>query len=142
MARRGMSCSTTPAHSIRNTNGAALPSMIGISGPLISTIALSTAQPDSAAIRCSMVPTLTPSALPIVVLRWVSTTLSQRARISAPLAAASVRRNTMPVSGAAGHKVMVTLMPECNPVPVQLIAFLSVCWSALLEPYAPSVIAK
>ena len=45
-----------PARSIISMNGAALPSMIGTSGPSNSTTALSTWLPASAAIRCSIVP--------------------------------------------------------------------------------------
>jgi len=41
----GASSSATPAHSIRNANGAALPSMAGTSGPLSSTMALSISRP-------------------------------------------------------------------------------------------------
>ena len=74
MTRRGRDCSTTSALSIKDTNGAALPSMIGTSGPSISIRALSMAHPERAAIRCSTVPTVTPSELPTVVHMVVSTT--------------------------------------------------------------------
>ena len=42
-AWRVAACSTTPAHSTRKRNGAALPSMTGTSGPLMSMVALSMA---------------------------------------------------------------------------------------------------
>ena len=63
IAMRGAACSRMPAHSIRNANGAALPSMMGISGPLISTRALSMPRPAKAAIRCSMVRIETPCVI-------------------------------------------------------------------------------
>jgi len=44
-----------PADWRRKTNGPALPSMIGNSGPATSTLRLSTPTPASADIRCSMV---------------------------------------------------------------------------------------
>ena len=50
--------------------------MIGISGPSSSTVGVVDAQPQKAAIRCSMVETVTPAALPITVPRRVSTTAS------------------------------------------------------------------
>ena len=49
------SCSSKPADSSKNTNGAALPSIIGISGPFTSTYALSIPSPAIADMRCSMV---------------------------------------------------------------------------------------
>ena len=54
----GRACSTVPAHSIRRTNGWALPSIAGTSGPLISTSTLSISQAASAAIRCSIIRTV------------------------------------------------------------------------------------
>ena len=56
MASTGKSCSTMPAQSIRNTKSFAEPSRIGISGPSISSTALCTPQPASAARACSTVP--------------------------------------------------------------------------------------
>ena len=59
----GGACGTRPTESIAATNWAAEPSMIGISGPSISTSALSTPRPASAAIRCSTVATVAPVAI-------------------------------------------------------------------------------
>ena len=109
IACRGASCSTIPAHSIRNTNGAALPSMIGTSGPSSSTIALSTAAPAKAAIRCSTVPTIVPPPSDSIVQRVESTAFSHTARISAPV---SVRRKTIPVPATAGTRLIATRCPE------------------------------
>jgi hypothetical protein len=50
-----------------------------------------------------------PSPFDNTVHRGDSIALTQLARISAP---ASARRNTIPVSGAAGIKVIVTFRPE------------------------------
>ena len=60
IARRGASCSRTPAHSTRKTKGAELPSITGTSGPSISTRALSMPHPAKAAIKCSTVATRAP----------------------------------------------------------------------------------
>ena len=63
MKRFGAFCSSMPADCSRNTNGAALPSMIGTSDAVRSTNALSMPRPAIADIRCSTVPTLAESAL-------------------------------------------------------------------------------
>ena len=52
-----------PPKSIFRTNHSALPSIIGISGPLTSISAFCTPQPESAAIRCSTVEIETPLSL-------------------------------------------------------------------------------
>jgi hypothetical protein len=127
MARRGASCSATPAHSMRKTNGAALPSMIGTSGPSSSTTTLSISAPASAAMRCSTVPMVSPSPLLKVVHSEDSTAFRQLAAISAPPPTTSVRRKTMPLSGAAGSNVMDAFTPEWRPTPRQWIGFLIVC---------------
>ena len=67
MTRRGAFCSTSPAHSIRKTKGAALPSIAGTSGPSSSTTALSISSPAKAAIRCSTVAIEMPLPLASVV---------------------------------------------------------------------------
>src|SRR5579871_3110385 len=46
MKRRGADCATMPAWSMAATKAAALPSMIGTSGPSISMVALSTPMPQ------------------------------------------------------------------------------------------------
>ena len=44
----------------------------------------------------------------------------------------STRRNTMPVSGAAGRSVSSTFWPLCSPTPTARVIDLSVrCWSIL-----------
>jgi hypothetical protein len=58
-------CSTIPADCSRNTNGAALPSMIGISGPATSMCRLSIPRPASADITCSTVEIDVPSCLSV-----------------------------------------------------------------------------
>ena len=74
------SCSNTPAFSIISTKGSLLPSIIGISGPLISIKQLSTPMPTKAAKICSTVLTLA-SPCSNVVPRLVSVTKSQSALI-------------------------------------------------------------
>ena len=71
-----------------------------------------------------MVATLTPAPLTSVVHNGVSTAFSQLAAISTP--GVSLRRKWMPLSGAAGCKVMLTLTPLCRPIPEQWMEFLSV----------------
>jgi len=93
--RFGALCSWIPADWMRNTKGPALPSMIGTSGALTSTRALSTPRPAKAESRCSTVATRT-SPFARVVDRRVSPTNSQRAGISTA-SSRSVRRKTIPV---------------------------------------------
>ena len=76
-ARRG------PADASRSTKGLELPSIAGSSLPLTSTTRLSMPMAAVAAIRCSIVRTLTPKA-PIVVAKWESTTWSIVAGIRVP----------------------------------------------------------
>ena len=71
MKRRPAACGRRPARSSSRTNGSAEPSMIGISGPSSSTSALSMPDMTRAAIRCSMVATVTPASLVITVPSWV-----------------------------------------------------------------------
>src|SRR5258708_1740291 len=61
-----------PTCSIAATKGAALPSMIGTSGPSISMTALSTPSPDSAASTCSAVEHNGPSVSPSTVANSVA----------------------------------------------------------------------
>ena len=76
IARRGPGRWRRPAATIFWTKRAALPSMIGTSGPSMSMIAFQTPVPASAAIRCSTVETETPEALVSRVLSRVSLTRS------------------------------------------------------------------
>ena len=82
--------------------------------------------PAKAAIRCSIVPTLTPLSAPIVVHRRVHTTRSQRARIAVPPPSMSVRTKRMPLSGSPGARDMVTRAPLCRPTPEQSMRLFSV----------------
>ena len=129
MTRWRASCRATPAHSIRNTNGAELPSMIGTSGPFSSITALSMPEPRRAAIRCSTVPTEAPCSLATTVQSLVSTTASHLAGMTARSLGRSVLTKLIPLSAAAGRSVMDTFAPPCRPMPVQWIADFRVCWN-------------
>src|SRR3712207_7962250 len=61
MIRRPPRSTLFPYTTLFRSNGCALPSMIGTSGPPTSTRTLSTSQAASAASRCSTEPTLTPA---------------------------------------------------------------------------------
>ncbi len=74
--------------------------MMGTSGPSTSTITLSTSSADRAAIRCSMVETLTPDALEILVFSWVQVTASAPTATRLSRSETSVRTNTTPASDA------------------------------------------
>ncbi len=82
MERRLADWRTRPARSIASTKGAALPSMIGTSGPSISTRTLSTPRPARAARRCSMVATEPVAVSPMMVQSSVALTASCRASMS------------------------------------------------------------
>ena len=122
------SCSTMPADCSRKTNGAALPSMIGSSGPATSMCMLSMPRPAHADSTCSTVEIDTPSCFSDVERR-VSPTWSASAGIDTDCAR-STRWKTIPVSGAAGRMTRSTRAPVCTPTPVVLLADLSVrCFS-------------
>ena len=121
-----------PADWIRNTNGPALPSMIGTSPAVSSMKRLSMPRPASADIRCSTVDTpASPAAS--VVPSVVSVTFVARAGMSTG-GSRSVRRNTMPVLGGAGLSTIRTLRPVCRPMPVDRIESLSVRCCAMTMP--------
>ena len=102
----------------RVDEGAALPSMIGTSGPSISTTTLSTLSPRNAASRCSAVEQSGPLASPSTVANSVAVTARTSARISRSVVpSAETRWKTMPVSSSAGCNVSVTGLPECTPMP-------------------------
>ena len=85
-----------------STKGAALPSMIGTSGPSISTSTLSTPRPRKAASRCSAVEQSGPEASPSTVANSVAVTARTSARISrstAPLPATRWKTNAGVVVG-------------------------------------------
>ncbi len=124
MKRLGTRCSSIPADCSKNTNGPALPSMMGTSGALTSTSALSIPSPAKAESKCSTVETRAPPTTNEVP-SMVSPTLSARAGISTGVAR-SVRRKTIPVSGAAGRTVMSTRLPVCRPTPLARIVFFRV----------------
>ena len=92
-----------PARSRIFRNGQDEPSMIGISGPSSSTVALSMPDITRAAIRCSMVATVTPAALPITVPSWVLQTASGVAGTWLSRSAMSVRTKVMPASVPAAR---------------------------------------
>ena len=94
--------------------------MIGTSGPSISTTALSTPRPRSAASTCSAVETQRAgSSSPSTVANSVAVTA---AHVGADFALADgprrpVRMKTMPVPASAGCSVSVTGKPEWTPMP-------------------------
>ena len=108
------------------TNSKALPSIIGISGPFTSSTALFIPQPASAAITCSTVDTLVPTAFSNLVHNAVCTENCQLALINALSSALSVLRNQIPDSPAAGLTHKVTSLPVCKPVPVNVTAVFKV----------------
>ena len=94
---------TMPACSMAATKAAALPSMIGTSGPSISISALSTPRPDSAARTCSAVEHSGPSASPSTVANSVAVTARTSARTSrSRQPSMPVRRKLMPLIGVGG----------------------------------------
>jgi hypothetical protein len=113
-----------PADCSRKTNGPALPSMIGISGPATSMWTLSIPSPASADIMCSTVEIAAPSCLSVDERR-VSPTCSASAGIAIGRSR-STRWKTMPALGAAGRSTSSTRAPVCRPTPVVLIVFFSV----------------
>ena len=115
-----------PAHSIRETKGAALPSMIGISGPSTSISTLSILHPARAEVRCSIVLTVAPWSFPTVVARRVSITFRQLTTISRAPLTKSIRQIRMPKPSSAGFNVSDVFLPECRATPVQPISVLSV----------------
>ena len=118
MKRRGADWVTIPACSIAVTKGAALPSMIGTSGPSTSMVALSTPMPRSAASTCSAVETSGPSASPSTVANSVAITASDVARTSRSPPSMPLRTKIKPASTDAGPMVRLTGSPECTPTPV------------------------
>ena len=115
-----------PADCSRNTNGAALPSMMGNSGASTSTNALSIPRPANADIRCSTVAIrIVPAASVVAIV--VSPTWRTSAGISTD-GLTSTRVNTMPVSTGAGRSVTTTFSPVCMPTPVARIVFFNVLW--------------
>ena len=109
-----------PACFNKNTNEAAEPSMMGISSAVKSTIRLSIPNPAHADSRCSTVDTRTPSFSSTDAMR-VSPTPKADAGNSTT-GSRSTRRNTMPVSTAAGRRLNSTRVPQCRPTPVVVIA--------------------
>ncbi len=81
-------------------------------------------RPAQADIRCSTVATLAPLLEAVVAMR-VSDTASADIGISTGTGK-SIRRNTMPVPGAAGRKVSSTRCPLCRPTPTALVRDLRV----------------
>src|SRR6188474_3674573 len=119
------SCSKIPASSINSTKGCELPSIIGISGPLISIWQLSTPIPTRAASTCSTVLTFPPLDSNVVPL-LVSVTKSQSA-LMVGCAGRSMRLNCSPNPGLAGFSVRSATIPVCKPVPEIVAAPFRVC---------------
>ena len=101
--------------------------MIGTSGPSSSTTALSTPRADSAAIRCSMVETVTPLALPMTVPSRVLTTASAETGMRLSRSFTSVRTKTTPAPAGAGRIDRRTRAPVCTPTPAQIAGPANVC---------------
>src|SRR5262245_13022760 len=76
-------------------------------------------RPANADMRCSTVATFAPFASSALHSR-VSVTRNASAAMSTGTGR-SMRRNTMPVSGAAGRRVIATFSPVCRPTPVARI---------------------
>ena len=126
---RALELALVPACVIASTKLSALPSMMGTSGPLMSTWALSMPQPYRAAIRCSMVETAA-WPLPMVVESRVLTTLAAVASMEIA-GERSTRWKTMPVPASAGRRVRVISFPVCSPMPLKLALFPKVCWNIM-----------
>ena len=106
------------------------PSMIGISGPSISTTALSTPDMTRAAIRCSMVETVTPAALVITVPSWVLQTASPLTGTRLSRSCTSVRTKTTPEPAGAGSTATRACTPVWTPTPENRTGLSTVCWYA------------
>ena len=104
-------CSTMPADCSRNTNGPALPSMIGSSGPATSTCRLSMPSPASADIRCSTVEIDAPSACERRRQPRVADVRRVRGN-RRPARGRSMRWNTMP--GVGGRRTQRELDPRAG----------------------------
>ena len=97
--------------------------------------------PASALIRCSIVAMRTLSR-PMVVAMRVSTTASAASLMSTG-GSRSTRRNTMPVSAAAGRSTRVTLVPLCSPIPTARTSCFRVrCFSMALFYPSPCALRR
>ena len=104
-----------PACCSASINGAALPSMIGGSGPSISIRRSSISRPPTAASTCSTVWSAA-SPVPSWVRRSASTATSTCAGMGA-VPGRSTRRKTIPVPEGAGLKTSRQGRPKCSPTP-------------------------
>ena len=104
-----------PADSIKNKNEAALPSMMGTSSPSNSISKLSRPKPAQAESKCSTVDTRTPSFC-ITDAKRVSHTARAVAGMT-DCSGVSTRTNWIPELTGAGLIEIVTLRPECKPIP-------------------------
>src|SRR5205807_3592245 len=114
--------SVGPACASASKYGWKLPSRIGGSGPVSSTVRSSISWAATAASRCSTV-WMVVSPLPIAVRRSTASTSDSRAGTSG-FPARSTRRNTIPCPAGAGRKVASVRAPVCNPVPETAAFFL------------------
>ncbi|MNL51256.1 hypothetical protein D3C87_1743390 [compost metagenome] len=117
------------------TKSVALPSMIGISGPSISTSTLSRPRPEQADIRCSMVDTDAELRSPMTVQSSVALTFVCLAWISwGGMPSMPVRRKTTPELALEGFRQMLAGAPEWTPIPVRVTAARKVvCRSKLMS---------
>ena len=113
------------------TNTNALPSNIGTSGPSISNKALLIPHPVNAAIRCSIVSTLTPSEFANRVQSSLFTTLSNTAGINLFPVAISNLLKQIPESILAGNTTSFDHKPLCKPIPSKIIGLLTVVCKSL-----------
>src|SRR5437660_3617014 len=114
--------SVGPACASASKYGWKLPSRIGGSGPVSSTVRSSISWAATAASRCSTV-WMVVSPLPIAVRRSTASTSDSRAGTSG-FPARSRRRNTIPCPAGAGRNVASVRAPVCNPVPETAAFFL------------------
>ena len=113
----GDSLTTNPELIIFSINSFADPSKIGTSSLSISIKALSIPNPNNAPIKCSIVETLTPKSLDIVVLSEVLVTFAKLGNIKL-LFFKSTLLNTIPVLGSEGFIEILTIWPLWRPIPV------------------------
>ena len=106
-----------PADCSRNTNGPALPSMIGTSAAVSSTMALSMPRPANADSRCSTVETRDSPLTERGAERGVADVLGARARISTGCGRSMRRKHDAGVGGAGlerHHDLLAGMQPDAR----------------------------
>src|SRR2546421_7116750 len=111
-----------PACASASKYGWKLPSRIGGSGPVSSTVRSSISWAATAASRCSTV-WMVVSPFPIAVRRSTASTSDSRAGTSG-LPERSTRRNMIPCPAGAGRNVASVRAPVCRPMPETAAFFL------------------